>query len=370
MKAAVYYGRRDLRIEEDVPVPEPGPGELLLEVHAVGICGTDAGEWDHGPVLYAVPGPHPVTGHAGPLIPGHELSGRVVAVGPGVDSFAPGATVACGGGFVARRDEHVERGRPALSPGYATIGLQRNGGLAQYVTVPAESCIDLGPYGIGDDAGALAQPMAIAVHSLRRGRPRSGEDALVIGAGGIGAFLIYAAAELGLRVAVAEVSAERLEIAARLGAARTIVAGGAGDLTAQLAEAGIEPALVYEVTGTAAGLEAALAAAEPAGARIVLTGIHDRPRELDLRRVTLREVELIGANAHVWEVDLPEAVRLLASRREGWGDIAPVALPLEKLVEEGILPMVERRATRIKTLIDPWAETSRPTDTVPRAAAA
>ena len=82
MKAAVYHGRRDLRIEE-VPEPRPGPGELLLEVHSVGVCGTDAGEWEHGPFIYSVPGPHRVTGHTGPLIPGHELSGRVVEVGAG-----------------------------------------------------------------------------------------------------------------------------------------------------------------------------------------------------------------------------------------------------------------------------------------------
>jgi len=89
MRAAVYHGRRDLRVE-DVPEPAAGPRELLLEVHAVGVCGTDAAEWEHGPSIYAFPGPHPVTGHRGPLIPGHELSGRVVALGEGVEGFEHG----------------------------------------------------------------------------------------------------------------------------------------------------------------------------------------------------------------------------------------------------------------------------------------
>jgi (R,R)-butanediol dehydrogenase/meso-butanediol dehydrogenase/diacetyl reductase len=365
VRAAVFYGQHDLRIE-DVAVPEPTARELLLEVHAVGICGTDAGEWEHGPAIYAVPGPHPVTGHEGPLIPGHELSGRVVAVGAGAPSFEAGAIVACGAGFVHSDDARVRAGKPNLSSGYATVGLQRHGGLAQYVAVPAEICLDVRPHGLGEDAAALAQPMAIAVHSLRKGRPQPGEHAIVIGAGGIGAFLIYAGVDLGLRVTVADLSSERLEIAHALGAETTIGSDEVADLPVALAARGIEPSLVYEVTGTDSGLRSALAVAEPLGARIVLTGLHGQPRTIDLRRVTLREIELIGTNAHVCDVDLPEALRLLASRLDGWGDVAPEAFPLAELLDEGIVPIAERRARRIKTLIDPWADERRPTDTVPR----
>jgi (R,R)-butanediol dehydrogenase/meso-butanediol dehydrogenase/diacetyl reductase len=365
MRAAVYRGRHDLRVEE-VPEPAAGAGELLLEVHAVGVCGTDAAEWEHGPSIYAYPGPHPVTGHRGPLIPGHELSGRVVALGEGVEGFEQGAVVACGAGYILEDDSRSAAGRPNLSRTYATVGLQRHGGLAQYVAVPAETCLDVGPYGLADDAAALAQPFAIAVHSLRKGRLQPGQHALVIGAGGIGAFLIHAAAELGARVTVADLSPERLRIARALGAESLVDPAAASDLPAALAELGIEPHVVYEVTGTDPGLRSALAAAALGGARVVLTGLHEQPREIDLRRVTLREIELIGTNAHVCGVDLPEAVRLLAARKEGWADLAPEAFPLQELVAEGIAPLVERRALRIKTLIDPWADAKRPADTVPR----
>jgi (R,R)-butanediol dehydrogenase/meso-butanediol dehydrogenase/diacetyl reductase len=363
MRAAVYHGKRDLRIE-DMPEPPAGPDELVLEVHAAGVCGTDAAEWAGGPVGYAVPGPHPVTGHSGPLIPGHELSGRIVEIGAGVDGFEPGALVACGAGYVA--DGGSRDARPNLSSTYATVGLQRHGGLAQYVAVPAEICFDVGPYGLTDDTAALAQPMAIAVHTLRRSRPEAGEHALVIGAGGIGAFLTYAAADAGQRLTVADLSDERLAIASRLGAETLLHAGACRDLAASLAARGIEPTVVYEVTGTEPGLRSALAAAGPAGARIVLTGLHEQPRAIDLRRVTLREIELIGTNAHVYEADLPEAVRILSTRSDGWADVAPEAFPLEDVLEHGIIPMVEGRAERIKTLVDPWAGARRPTDTLPR----
>jgi threonine dehydrogenase-like Zn-dependent dehydrogenase len=188
----------------------------------------------------------------------------------------------------------------------------------------------------------------------------------VIGAGGIGAFLIYAAAELGGHVTVADLSPERLRIAGALGAGTLIDPAAATDLPAALAELGIEPQVIFEVTGTEAGLRSALGAAAPGGARLVLTGLHEQPRAIDLRQVTLREIELIGTNAHVCGVDLPEAIRLLATRKQGWSDLAPEAFPLRELVDEGLAPLAERRAARIKTLIDPWADTRRPADTVPR----
>lgn len=359
MRAARYHGRGDLRVEE-IPEPAPGPGEVLLEVHAVGVCGTDAAEWATGPHQYAVDRRHSLTGHQGPLVPGHEFSGRVVAAGDDADGLAAGATVACGAGFTVGRDAAVAAGRPNLSRYYATLGLQRDGGLAQYVAAPASICLDVGPYGLSEDAAALAQPMAIAVHSLRRARPQAGEDALVIGVGGIGAFLVYAAAEAGLRVVAADLDPDRLEIAARLGAAAVVDPREQPDLGAALAALGVEPSIAYEVTGSAAGLAAALGSIAKGG-RAVVVGLHDEPRELDLRRVTVGELELMGTNAHVFEADLPEAVRVLATRQDSWADVAPTAVPLDELVEEALRPLAERRSTRIKTLVDPWAVERRPT---------
>src|SRR5713101_2762987 len=177
MKAAVYYGADDIRIEQ-VSDPSPGPGELLLEIHAAGICGTDVGEFVHGPMSYSVSG-HPLTGHRGPLIPGHELSGRVVARGPGAVDFELGAVVASGAGISCGECFQCRAGRTNLCLQYSTVGLQRNGALAQFCAVPAATCVDVGPYGLGEETSALAQPMAIAVHSMRRGRIQPGEDAVV-----------------------------------------------------------------------------------------------------------------------------------------------------------------------------------------------
>ena len=100
--------------------------------------------------------------------------------------------------------------------------------------------------------------------------------------------------------------------------------------------------MIYEVTGSDPGLKSAITSA-PNGSRVVLVGLHEHPREIDVRRVTLGEIDLLGTNAHVCDVDLPEAVRVLATRPGGWADIAPTAFPLE-LAARGGDPAARRAA--------------------------
>lgn len=352
MKAAVYHGAKDIRVE-DVPEPSPRHGELLLEIHAAGICGTDVGEFVHGPASYAVGG-HPVTGHRGPLIPGHELAGRVVARGAGAESFAEGSIVASGAGISCGDCIQCRAGRTNLCLRYWTVGLHRDGALAQFCAVPASACLDVAPYRLDEETAALAQPMAIAVHSMRRGRLEPGEDAVLIGAGGIGAFLAYAASRLGARVTVVDVAAERLELARVLGAEHVVRPDGSASLREVLRERGVVPRVVYEASGSAAALEDAMEVLAPGG-RLVVIGLQSAPRPVDLRRLTLSEVEYIGTNAHVCDHDLPEALNLLAQRGSTWSDVAPIVLPLEELVNGALEPMAEGRSASVKTLVDPWA---------------
>ena len=182
----------------------------------------------------------------------------------------------------------------------------------------------------------------------------------MIGAGGIGAFLTFALTCHDARVVAVDVSDARLAIARKLGAVETINAGDAAALTAALRHLGIAPAVVYEVTGTDAGLEAAIAVLAPGG-QLVSVGIAKHAIAIDARRVTTKELEIIGTNALVACDDVPEAARLLAADVEVWQDVAPTAIPLERIVEDGIVPMLEGRAAQIKVLVDPWARTARPT---------
>jgi (R,R)-butanediol dehydrogenase/meso-butanediol dehydrogenase/diacetyl reductase len=353
MRAAVYHGTRDIRVE-DVDVPAPGPGEVLLEVHAAGICGTDAAEWDHGPMMLPVLKRNPRSGHLGPIITGHEFGGRVVASGPGVNGFGDGTLVASGAGISCGRCAHCRRGLTNFCDHYFTVGLQCDGALAQYVAVPASICLPVGDLGLDDVGAALVQPMAIALHSLRQGDPSPGDLVAVFGIGGVGAFLVHAAAHSGARVVAVDLDPGRLAVATALGAEHVVLADREEPLAAQVAAVAGPYTVAYEVTGAEQALAAAVELAAPRG-RIVAVGLGSEPVPLDVRRLTLSELRLVGTNAHVFAADFGDAARVLAGRSDGWADVAPVALPLDRLVDQGLRPMVERRSERIKTLIDPWS---------------
>lgn len=357
MRAAVYHGTSDVRVE-DVDDPSPGVGELLVRVHATGVCGTDAHEYAHGPTMFPIHERNPFTGHAGPMIPGHELAGEVVALGEGVTGFAEGDLVVSGAGISDGACWQCARGRTNLCEHYASVGLQRDGGLAQYCALPASTCVAADQYGLARDTAALAQPMGIAVHSARRGRVEAGEDAVVVGAGGIGAFLTFAVTHSGARVLTLDLDDGRLALARALGA--DLALRPSDGLAEQVADAGLHPAVVYEVTGTRGGLATALDVLPPGG-RLVLVGLQGGTLDQPLRRLTLLEHEVIGTNALVKAEDLPEALRLLSERRAPWSDVAPLAVTLDRLVPDGLEPLVNGNATRIKTIVDPWAAENRPT---------
>jgi (R,R)-butanediol dehydrogenase / meso-butanediol dehydrogenase / diacetyl reductase len=357
MRAAVYHGRRDVRVER-VARPEPAAGELLVAVAAAGICGTDAHEYAAGPSMFPLDEPHPVTGHAGPLIIGHEFAGHVVAVGDDVDAVWLGRDIVCSAGYSCGTCRACRAGRTNLCARYASVGLQRHGGLAQYCAAPVAACEDVTDADLGSDVAALAQPAGIAMHALRRGRVAAGERTVIIGAGGIGAFLTAAAAAAGADVTVLDLDGERLAIADALGAHRTVQVGAEEPLAERLAGLDPEPDVLFEVTGVARVLEAVLSL-RLRGPRVVVVGLQDGPLPVAFRPLALLEHELIGTNAMVKAVDLPAAVELLRRPGIDWSAVAPLVLALDELVSDGLEPLAAGTPARIKTLIDPWADRRR-----------
>lgn len=357
MRAAVYHGKHDVRVEE-VPVPTPGPRDLLLEVVAVGICGTDAHEVHAGPHMFPIDKAHPVSGHVGPMIMGHEIAGRVVARGAEVKEFAEGELVVTGAGVSCGSCVQCRRGRTSLCESYWTIGLQRHGGLAEYVTSPAEICFSADSYGLSEDLAGISQPMSIAVHAASRARLTNQDEVVILGAGGIGAFLVHASATITDTIGVVDLSSERLAIAEKNGATFTALLRDGFDVAAMKRKWGIRPTVIFEVSGTPQGLASAFEWLEPGG-RLVLVGIQAGSRELDVRRLSLIEHEVIGTNGHVARDDFPRALEMLASGG-AWSDIAPDVLPLDLVMADGLLPMIEKRAKRIKTLFDPRIDEWRP----------
>jgi (R,R)-butanediol dehydrogenase / meso-butanediol dehydrogenase / diacetyl reductase len=344
MRAAVYRAPGALAVERR-EVPEPGPGEVRVRVAVCGVCGTDASEVFHGPVQSRPP-----------VVLGHEYVGTVDALGDGVTDLAVGATVVCGAGVSCGECKPCLAGRTNLCRSYRTSGLQFDGGLAEFVTVPASVLLDVTDTGLPVDTLALAQPLAIAVHAVRRSGLRAGQDAVLVGAGGIGAFMTIAAAATGARLLVVDLDPDRLDLAQRLGAQHVARAGEVA-LSERIAQLGMDVDVFFEVSGSRAGLGSVLEAARP-GATIVPVGIQHGAVEVELSSWTIREFTVIGTNAHVFATDIPDAVRLLAAR-DDWGLLAPEVLPLDEVVEGALRPLSEGRSTRIKTLIDPRASEPR-----------
>lgn len=316
-----------------------------MRVTVCGVCGTDAVEWDRG--LLSTP----------PVVLGHEFTGVVEQLGEGVSEPRIGATVVCGAGISCGSCRACLRGRTNLCRTYRTAGLQADGGLAGYVVVPASTLLDVTDAGLTDDTLALAQPMSIAVHVVRRSGLRAGDEAVIVGIGGIGAFIVVAAAATGARVTAVARDDDRLALARRLGAVDGIRSGEV-PLREALRERHIEPDVLFEVSSSADALAEVIEAA-PRGAVIVPVGVQKQPTAVSLRDLTLNENSLVGSVAHVVAEDLPEAVRLLGTRAD-WSDVAGEVIPLDQLVDRGLRPLRDGRATQIKTLVDPWAEAPRP----------
>ncbi|WP_243847322.1 zinc-dependent alcohol dehydrogenase [Microbacterium ulmi] len=344
MRAAVLHAVGDLRVE-DRPILQPGPGDALVRVTVCGVCGTDATEFSRG--LLSEP----------PVTLGHEFAGVVEAVGAGVETPPVGAAVVCGAGISCGECKPCRAGRTNLCRRYRTAGLQVDGGLAGYVVVPARTLLDVSDSGLASDTLGLAQPMAIAVHVVRRSGLKAGQDAVVVGVGGIGAFITFAAAATGARVIALDRVPDRLDLARDLGASDVVIAGERA-LADVLASLGVEADVLFEVSGSPAGLADVLGAALP-GAVIVPVGVQKEPVTVPLGSWTLREYTIVGSVAHVIADDLPEAVRLLGARTD-WSDIASEVLPLDLLLDGALRPLLEGSSTQIKTLVDPWIAEPRP----------
>jgi threonine dehydrogenase-like Zn-dependent dehydrogenase len=339
MKAAVFHGPRDIRIDDVAEPSAPAAGDVLLEVSRAAICGTDSSEWLHGPLL-ARP----------PVVLGHEFVGRVAAIGPDVEGVAVGDRVVSGAGVSCGDCDWCRAGRTNLCARYRTLGLHVDGGLAELVRTPASICRAV-PEAVADEAAAMAQPLAVALHAVRRAGVARGESCAVIGVGGIGAFIVAGAAARGAAPLIAvDLAEHRLQTARRLGAHVAVDARDA-DLTQAILEAtdGEGAHVVIEASGAAHAPAAALAAARRGG-RVLLVGLQSQPREIDLFAFAVREVDVFTTLAHVCDVDLPEALDLLGAE-----EVAPVVLDrvigLEDLVADGIRPLAEG-AARGKIVVD------------------
>ncbi|MHA6630816.1 L-idonate 5-dehydrogenase [Pseudonocardia sichuanensis] len=309
MKAVVVHGPGDVRIDR-IPDPTPGPGEVLLAMEWGGICGSDLGYWARGASGTAV------LRH--PLVLGHEVAGRVAAVGAGVTGLPEGtpATVhpALLVGEVALPDRIA--GRTNLHPhvryfGSAAFDPHTDGGFSEYRVVPAGQVRPL-PHGVDTEQGALAEPLAVALHAVHRAGDVRGRTVLVNGTGPIGALVVAAAKHRGAtHVIAADLSAPSLAVAAAMGADETVDLGLGAPLPSDVE-------LVVEASGAPAALGAVLRATARGGTLVQVGNLPGSPAPAQLGDLVSREITWVGSYRFVEEIS--DALRAL---QDGL-DVAPL----------------------------------------------
>lgn len=351
MKAAVYHGNRDLRIES-VPEPAaPASNEVILEVVRGAICGTDVTEYLHGPHFTPLHERHHASGHKGPTIIGHEFVGRIVEIGSEVDDLQVGQRVIPGASAWCGQCAWCRAGRTNVCADYYVFGLHTHGGLAELAKVPAYMCEPV-PDACSDNAAAMAQPLAVALHAVSRSRAEPERPIALMGVGGIGSFILAGLRAQGMGPVIAiDIDEERLERAARLGAAYLVDARSDDPVQAvrRLTD-GVGVPVFIEASGAPPGPRTALAATQRGG-HILIVGMQAEPRAIDFHDMTFREITMSTTVAQVHDVDFPSAIRIL-TEAELASTVLDRVVPLDDLVDEGILALSDGRA-RGKVLVDP-----------------
>ncbi|MFD7920087.1 NAD(P)-dependent alcohol dehydrogenase [Streptomyces sp. NPDC059740] len=341
-RAAVLHGPRDLRVS-DRPVPVPGPGQVLVRVAAVGLCGSD--------LHYYADGRNGPNVLRQPTVLGHEASGVVLATGPGADRHALGTPVAVEPAHPCGRCAACRSGRYHQCPRGTCFGSPpTDGALSERVLVPEDFVHPL-PEGLAVREGALVEPLAVAVHAVRRAGVTVGDRVLVTGAGPIGLLVLQVALAAGAAaVEVSDVSAARLRCAAGLGAsavhdAAELPPGPAATLADP---AGFDVAL--DCSGNATALAAGLTRLRPGGTAVVVGNPTSDTTALPLAWAQRQEITLTTAFRYS-AGDFPAAVALAASGRVRLAELVTATFPLEQAPQALETALTDR--DQLKVLVVP-----------------
>ncbi|MFI6932522.1 L-idonate 5-dehydrogenase [Streptomyces sp. NPDC050287] len=301
MKAVVVHGAGDLRIDRrDRPVP--GPGEVLLALEWGGICGSDIAYWKKGASGTA--------SLAHPLVLGHEVAGRIAALGDGVTGLQEGQAVTVHPARLVGDGVLPERiaGRTNLHPsvryfGSAAFEPHTDGGFSEYRTVPAPQIRPL-PDGVDTQQGALAEPLAVALHAVGRVPQLRGRTVLVNGCGPIGSLVVAAARYRGAgRIVAADLASSSLAVARAMGADETRDLSGGDGLPEEVD-------VVFEASGAPAALGPVLRATARGGTLVQVGNLPGTAAQAVLGDLVTREITWIGSYRFVDEID--DALRALA----------------------------------------------------------
>lgn len=338
MLGCVIHGQDDLRVDE-LPVPSAGPGQALVAVRYGGVCGSDLHYWRHGGV-----GDFRLRE---PMVLGHEVVGTVLAYGDGASGPAPGTAVAvhpataCGA-CPECRDGRANVCRDTRYLGSAARTPHVQGGFAAQVVVPAGQLRAV-PAGLELRRAALAEPLSVALHAVRRAGSVAGRQVLVTGAGPIGCLVVAAAKAAGAaHVTVTDLLPQALEYASAVGAGAVVRADDPGD-----AGWPSEVDVAIEASGVAAGLDTCLRLVRRGGVVVQLGMLPPGQSPFAGNLVVSREIELRGAFRFDSEFD--SALELLAAE-PAFDALVSAVVPVRDA--ESAFALAADRSRSCKVLLD------------------
>ena len=313
MRAAVFEGEGRL-VVRDVAEPTPGPDEVLVEVEACGICGSDV-------QIINVPPGHPSTP---PVILGHEFVGWVRAVGTAVNDVPIGTRVVVDPDPKCGACESCRSGRPANCLNVVALGVHRDGALARYVTTPADTAYPISP-DVSAEMASLVEPLACVVNGTNRAAVRPGESVVVFGAGAIGCLFIavFRGSGAGTIVAV-EPSPARADVARAVGADIVLAPDEWAARRSEILPRGAD--VVVDAVGSV--LPQAIDAAGM-GARVVVFGMNGNARP-PVHQIDIVQKGLSILGSYISNFTFPAAIRLVERGRLNLAPMITAVIPVDE----------------------------------------
>lgn len=349
MKCAVLYGVDDVRIEGR-PVPVPGPGEVLVKIQRVGVCGSDVHYFKQGRIGDFVV--------QAPMILGHESAGIVVATGDQVTRFRAGDRVAIEPGYTCGKCEYCRSGHYNLCPDVVFMATPPvDGAMAEYVAWPEDFSFAL-PDNMTFDDGAMMEPLSVGLWAVERGQLRPGDSVAIFGCGPIGLVTLQAARIAGATTLICvDIEPSRLARAASLGATATIddkSRTAVEQIRALMIQQGRDERragvdVAFETAGSVPTTRNALAVTRHGGVA-VLTGLPSQPMvELDIVSAASKEIDIRGQFRYANRY--PSAIALTSSDRIDVASLVTHHFPLDQAAE-ALRFADEHKDVAIKVMVD------------------
>jgi L-iditol 2-dehydrogenase len=339
MKAAVWHGGKDVRIEE-LPDPKVNIDEVLVRVRSAGICGSDAHAFE-GKSKRRVP----------PLILGHEFAGVVADVGTGVLDFQNGDRVVVEPIISCGACEPCSNGRTNICLEIRLIGLHIPGAFAEYIAVPASKCYKL-PDSVSFDEATLVEPLSVATHAVNMTPTRVGDNLLVIGSGVVGLLVLQVARHrVGGNVFVSDLIDHKLDLAKRLGA-NEVIHSAREDVTKRVGELtkgkGVDA--VIEAVGVQDTLQQALTVVKRGG-DVTITGLLEQMIQVDIMKLVTNEITIRGDYCYT-SAEFKASLDLVATGTVQLKPLITHSFPLTDIAK-AVDVLTEGKEEHIKVLLRP-----------------